>query len=150
MFPLHAPANSLRIPEEMIIFPGDGPFHFVAFKDKIEKLGAGPEPVKMGQDGIFAAESDIVLVVAEGRQRPAEALKVQPVRRLPLGVEKDKAVPALDELIADLDIAADSAEDLHMGQQSGDFHGRSIRRNLETVFNLEQGRYEGLFIYLKR
>jgi hypothetical protein len=123
MLPLQAPANALGIPEKIIISPGDGLFHFVAFEDKIEKLGPGPKPVKLGKDGIFAAEPDIKFFVVQRIKRPDGALKSQPARRLPLGVEKDIAMAPLDELVADLDIAADSAKNLDMRQQSGDFHG---------------------------
>jgi hypothetical protein len=65
IFPFHAPANALGVPEEMIVSSGDGPFHFVAFEDKIEKLGSRPKPVKIRQDGIFTAEPDIKFFVLE-------------------------------------------------------------------------------------
>jgi hypothetical protein len=65
-------------------------------------------------------------------------------------MKKDIAMAPLDEFISDLDIAADTAENLDMRQQNGDFHGLLIPANTETLFppfpgGAERGDYSNVF-----
>ena len=69
-------------------------------------------------------------------------------------MEKDIVMAPLDELVADLDIAADTAENLDMRQQSGDFHGLIIPANTDTPFppfprGAERGDYSNFLNKIK-
>ena len=125
VLPLHPPADPLGIPEKQKIFPDDLLLPFVALKDEIEIFRGGPEALEPGQDGILAAKGDVEGVVGQGGKGSRLGLEIQPFRLAPLRMEENEGMTAAGELVAELEIAADAAEDLDVREEGGDLHMRN-------------------------
>lgn len=96
----------------------------MAFEDKIEELGSGFQLVKSGQDGVFAAKADVEGLPLKCFKRVDGSLKFEPSRPLPFRCEKDKGMASSDELVSDLQAAANPTKDFDMGKKRGNLHFR--------------------------
>ena len=122
--PLNPAADPLRAPQKMQIATGDFPLPFVSLKDEIEELGSSPEPGKIGQDGIFTADSDVEAVLVQDRKRPDGACELEPIREFSFRRKQDEGVAEFGELVADLQVAADSSINLDVRKKRRNLHFR--------------------------
>jgi hypothetical protein len=119
-----AAAQAFGVAKKEVGATGDFFLHLVAGEDEIEILDRALEAVELGQDRVLAAEGDVEFLSAEvikARQGPLER---QPIRPLSARREQDKMMAPADELIPNLQIAADSAKDFDVGKEGGDPHRR--------------------------
>lgn len=127
VFPLDPPADAFRISQQVITTPGDFFFLFMALEHEVEAFRPGLEGVELFQDGILAAESDVEFGLRNGLKGPDLSPVLQPIRLLPCRGEKCEAMTSSGQRVADLEIAADAAEDFHVGKERRDPH---LRMNL--------------------
>ena len=113
-------AEALGIPEKKKTPADDLALELVAFQDEIEVFPGRPEAVEPVQDGILAAEADVERQAGEGRKGQGSPPKRKPGGRFTGWGEQGKLMAAPDELVPDLDVAADPPEDLGMGKKRGD------------------------------
>jgi hypothetical protein len=92
---------------------------------EIEVFRGGPDPVEKREDGVLSAEGDVERVGLDLGKRPRFAPEFEPFGWATEGMEEDEVVAFPDELVAELEISADAPKDLDVGQERGDFHGRT-------------------------
>jgi hypothetical protein len=99
-------------------------FLLVTFEKKIKKLGLGPKTVKIRKNIIFAGEADIKVIIFHSFKRPDGPDKLEPLRLLSRGREKDKGVTFFGQFAPDFQVAANPAENLDMGKKRRNLHFR--------------------------
>jgi hypothetical protein len=93
----------------------------VAGEHEIEILHPRPQGVEGRQDGVFAAQPGVELLLAEGRERAEPAAERKPVGRDAARGEKSDIQAASGKLVAELQIAPDAAEDLDVRERRASF-----------------------------
>ena len=107
----------------MPILPSDdGLFLFVSFEDEDEGFETGANPLELGKYRVLAAEGGVEFLRLQVREGFDDAVKFKPGRRGALRMEEDEAVASYGKFVPDFEVAPDSAEDLDMRKNSGDFH----------------------------
>jgi len=103
----------------------------VPFEDKIKILGRRPDPVEIRQDGIFAAKGDVEGIGVDRGRRPRLPQERQPPGRPSPGMKNHERVPLPDELVPELEIPADAAENVEMRQEGGDLHAPILSKRAD-------------------
>jgi hypothetical protein len=92
------------------------------FKHKIEKFYPGFQLFEIGQDRILAAQPDVKALLAQGRKRLCDSLKIKPIGLGSFRMEENKGVASAGQLVPDFKITPDTPEDFNVRKNCCNLH----------------------------